>query len=68
MFNVTVYAAEATWHLVTEERKSVMNHINKFEVLEIIFASRDWRKQRKTSAVMGGNPQEITADSTTLEV
>ena len=33
-----------------------MNHINKFKVLGITFASRDWRKQRKTFAVIGGNP------------
>ena len=33
-----------------------MNHINKFEMLGVTFASRDWSKQRKTSAVIGGNP------------
>jgi len=27
-------------------------------VLGITFALRDWRKQRKTSAAMGGNPAE----------
>jgi len=38
-----------------------MNRINKCEVLGITFASRDWRKQGKTSAVIDGNPAKRLA-------